>query len=134
MEVLTMAGYIKLEVEKLETQQINLKINAEIFEGFQRKCKIRNLQMCTVIEAFVRQYANDGYHLNEEDIIKWKNDNGDVSTLNTPVNKEVYNQFKNKVKENKLFVKHVISAFIEDYASNDYVLELKKVEEYGGGN
>jgi len=129
-----MAGYIKLEVEKLETQQINLKINAEIFEGFQRKCKIRNLQMCTVIEAFVRQYANDGYHLNEEDIIKWKNDNGDVSTLNTPVNKEVYNQFKNKVKENKLFVKHVISAFIEDYASNDYVLELKKVEEYGGGN
>lgn len=124
-----MAGYIKLEVEKLETQQINLKINAEIFEEFQKKCKMRNLQMCTVIEAFTRQYANGKYNLNEENIVKWKNDEGEMSTLNTPVNKEVYVKFKDKVKENKLFVKHVISAFIEDYANNDYVLELVRLDE-----
>ncbi len=122
-----MAGYIKLEVEKLETQQINLKINAEIFEEFQKKCKIRNLQMCTVIETFARQYANGGYNLNEENIAKWKGDNGETSTLNTPVNKDVYIAFKDKVKENKLFIKHVISAFIEDYAKNDYILELVQV-------
>lgn len=121
-----MAGYIKLEVEKPETQQINLKINAEIFEEFQKKCKIRNLQMCTVVETFARQYANNNYNLDEENIIKWKNDRGDASTLNTPINKEVYNKFKNKVKDDKLFVKHVISAFIEDYAKNDYVLEFVK--------
>lgn len=120
------AGYIKLEVEKLETQQINLKINAEIFEEFQKKCKIRNLQMCTVVETFARQYANEKYNLDKENIIKWKNDNGDTSTLNTPINKEVYLDFKAKVKDSGFFVKHVISAFIEDYAKNDYVLEFVK--------
>lgn len=124
-----MAGYIKLEVEKLETQQINLKINAEIFEEFQKKCKIRNLQMCTVIETFARQYANNKYELSKEDVFKWKMDDGETSTLNTPINKEVYIKFKDKVKDNGLFIKHVISAFIEDYANNDYVLEFVSVDE-----
>lgn len=124
-----MGGYIKLEVEKPKTQQINLKINAEIFKEFQKKCKIRNLQMCTVVETFARQYANDEFDLSEKNIIKWKNDNGEVSTLNTPINKDVYIQFKNKVKDNNLFVKHVISAFIEDYANNNYVLEFTQINE-----
>ena len=124
-----MGGYIKLEVEKPETQQINLKINARIFEEFQKKCKVRNLQMCTVIETFARQYANSNYDLSEKNITKWKNDDGETSTLNTPINKEVYTRFKNKVKDNKLFVKHVISAFIEDYALNDYILEFTKTKE-----
>jgi hypothetical protein len=124
-----MAGYIKLEVEKLETQQINLKINADIFEGFQKKCKMRNLQMCTVIETFARQYANNNYSLNKEDILKWKNDIGETSTLNTPINKEVYYKFKDKVKYNKYYVKHVISAFVEDYAENDYVLEFVQLKK-----
>lgn len=124
-----MAGYIKLEVEKLETQQVNLKINAEIFEEFQKKCKIRNLQMCTVVETFARQYANNNYNLDKKDIIKWKDDNTPTSTLNTPINKDVYLRFKDKVKDDGLFVKHVISAFIEDYAKNDYILEFVQTEE-----
>ena len=126
-----MAGHIKLDVEKLETQQVNLKINAEIFEEFQKKCKIQNLQMCTVIETFARQYANDEYDLKNEDIVKWKDNNEETSTLNTPINKEIYTKFKDKVKskDNKLFVKHVISAFIEDYAKNNYVLKFVKTNE-----
>lgn len=124
-----MGGYIKLEVEKQETQQINLKINAKIFEEFQKKCKVRNLQMCTVIETFARQYANNNYGLNKEDILKWKNDIGETSTLNTPINKEVYYKFKDKVKYNKYYVKHVISAFVEDYAENDYVLEFVRLKK-----
>ena len=127
-----MAGYIKLDVKKLETQQINLKINAEIFEEFQKKCKVRNLQMCTVIETFARQYANNNYTLSEGDVFKWKNDNGETSTLNTPINKKVYVKFKEKVKDDKLFVRHVISAFIEDYAKNDFVLEFVELKTQGG--
>ena len=124
-----MAGYIKLEVEKPETQQINLKVNAEIFEEFQKKCKIRNIQMCTIIETFARQYANNRYKLDKENIYKWKGDDSRTSTLNTPINKEVYCKFKNKVKDNNFFVKHVISAFIEDYAKNDYILEFIQTKE-----
>lgn len=121
-----MAGYIKVEVEKLETQQINTKINAEIFEEFQKRCKQQNIPMNVVFEAFCRQYANGRYHLNEDDILKWKNDNGESSILNTPVNKEVYVEFKHKVKTEGYFVKHILSAFIEDYGKNKLVFEIVK--------
>ena len=90
-----MAGFIKLSVEKFETQQINSKINAEIFEEFQKRCKQQNIPMNVVFEAFCRQYANGKYHLNEVDIMQWKNYNGKTSTLNTTVNKEVWEDLDN---------------------------------------
>jgi hypothetical protein len=101
-----------------------MKINSEIFKEFQKRCKERNLQMCTVIEAFCRQYANGRYYLNVDDIAKWKDNNAPTSTLNTPVNKEVYAKFKSVVKTRGFFVKSVLSAFIEDYAKSDLVMEF----------
>lgn len=121
-----MAGYIKVSVEKLETQTINTKINAEIFEEFQKRCKQQNIPMNVVFEAFCRQFTNGRYHLNEDDILKWKNDNGKTSILNTPVNKDVYAEFKHKVKTEGYFVKHILSAFIEDYGKNNMVFEIVK--------
>lgn len=120
-----MAGYIKVQVEKLETKPINTKVNSEVFEEFQKKCRERNLQMCTVIETFARQYANKRYDLKEEDILKWRDDTGETSVLSTPINKEVYNQFKDEAKANGYFVKHVLMAFIEDYANKDLIMEFK---------
>ena len=120
-----MAGYIKVKVEKLETKQINTQVNSEVFEEFQKKCRERNLQMCTVIETFARQYSKNRYKLNEEDILKWKSDLGKTSTLSTPINKEVYNQFKDEVKANGYFVKHILMAFIEEYANKDLIMEFR---------
>lgn len=119
-----MAGYLKVKVEKLEVQAINTKINSEILEEFQKKCKERNLQMCTVIETFARQYSDGKYHLSVENILKWKDNNGKTATLNTPINKEVYVKFKGAVKARGFFVKNVLSAFVEDYAKNDLVMEF----------
>lgn len=121
-----MAGYIKIEVEKFETQQINTKIPFEIFEEFQKRCKQQNIPMNVVMEAFCRQYANGRYRLNEKNIMEWKKYNGKTSTLNTPVNKEVYDEFKYKVKTEGYFVKHILSAFIEDYGKNNLCLEIVK--------
>lgn len=121
-----MAGHIKINVEKLEVQVINTKINSKIFEEFQKKLKQQNISMNVVIETFARQYANGRYDLNEEDILKWKDDNGEVSILNTPINKDVYYQFKYKVKAGGYFVRHILSAFIEDYGKSEIVLELIK--------
>lgn len=123
-----MAGHIKVQIEKFELQPINTKINSEIFERFQKKCKERNLQMCTVIETFARQYLNNRYVLEEANIIKWSDNNGKTSTLNTPINKVVYGRFKDKVKSDGHYIKHVLSAFIEDYITNDFVMELVKEE------
>ncbi len=121
-----MAGYIKVEVEKLEMKQINAAVNAIVFEQFQKKCRERNLQMCTVIETFARQYSKNQYRLDSQDILQWKRSMGETSILSTPINKEVYNKFKDKVKANGYFVKHVLMAFIEDYAKNNLILEFKQ--------
>jgi hypothetical protein len=119
-----MAGFIKIEVEKLETQQVNTEIPFEIFNEFQKRCKIQNIPMNVVFESFCRQYANGKYLLNEYDIMKWKNYDGKTSTLNTPINKQVYDAFKHKVKAEKYFVKHILSAFIEEYGLNELCFEI----------
>ena len=121
-----MAGYLKVDVEKFELQPVNTKIDSDIFEKFQIKCKERNLQMCTVIETFARQYVNNRYTLEESNIVKWSNGNGKTSTLNTPINKDVYYKFKDKVKADGHYIKHIISAFIEDYTKNDMIMEFVK--------
>lgn len=120
-----MAGFIKVDVEKLEAKQINTLVNAIVFEEFQKRCKERNVQMCTILETFIRQYANNRYKLDRENIHKWKKNFGKTATLSTPVNKEIYVKFKEKVKANGYFVKYILMAFIEDYANKEYVLEFR---------
>lgn len=118
-----MAGFIKVEAKKLPTKVLNMQINKDIFYEFKVKCKERNLPLNIVIEVFMRQYANRKYHLDREDILKWKEDNGETETLNSTFNKEVYNKFKDAVKYDGYFIKHVISAFVEDYVKNDLIME-----------
>lgn len=123
-----MAGFIKVDVDKLPTQSLNTQINKEIFYKFKVKCKQRGLPLNIVIEIFMNQYANKKYNLTERNILKWKEDNGDTETLNSTFNKEIYTKFKNVVKNDGYFVKHVVSAFIEDYVNNDLTMEFVKKE------
>lgn len=118
-----MAGFIKVEAKKLPTKALNMQINKDIFYKFKVKCKERNLPLNIVIEVFMRQYANRKYSLDRKDILKWKEDNGETETLNSTFNKEVYDKFKDVVKSDGLFIKHVITAFVEDYVKNDLIME-----------
>lgn len=119
-----MAGFIKVEAKKLPTKALNMQINKDIFYDFKVKCKERGYPLNIVIEVFMGQYANGKYNLEKENIIKWKEDDGETETLNSTFNKETYNNFKDAVKSNGFFVKHVISAFVEDYANNDLTMEF----------
>lgn len=121
-----MAGFIKVDVKKLPTQALNTQVNKEVFYNFKVKCKQKGLPLNIVIEVFMNQYANRRYELRETDIIKWKEDSGETETLNSTFNKEIYTRFKNVVKNDGYFVKHVISAFIEDYVNNDLTMEFLK--------
>ena len=121
-----MAGFIKVEVEKLPTQALNMQVNKDIFYDFKVKCKQRGLPLNVVIEVFMNQYANGKYPLDREDVIKWKEDCGKTETLNSTFNKETYNRFKATVKDNGFFVKHIVSAFIADYVENDLVMEFTR--------
>lgn len=122
--MIILAGFIKVEAKKLPTKALNMQINKEIFYDFKVKCKERGLPLNVVIEVFMRQYGNRKYPLERMDILRWKEDNGETETLNSTFNKEVYDKFKDVVKSDGYFIKHVISAFVEDYVKNDLIMEF----------
>ena len=126
-----MAGFIKVDVEKFPTQSLNMPVNKELFYHFKVKCKQRGFPLNVVVETFMNQYAHGRYPLDAENIVKWKNNDGEMETLNSTFNKEIYNNFKNVVKSNGYFIRHIVAAFIEDYVNNDLVMEYvtdKKAE------
>ena len=120
-----MAGFIKVKAKKMPTKALNMQINKKIFYEFKVKCKERGLPLNIAIEVFMRQYGNGRYHLDEENILKWKDDNGETETLNSTFNKDVYEKFKDTVKDNGYFIKHIIAAFVEDYVKNDLIMEYR---------
>ena len=125
-----MAGFIKgVEVDKVETTALNTKINKEVFDNFKVRCLELRYPMNVMLETFMRQYANGRYSLRDSDILKWKKYNGEVDTLNTTFNKEIYVDFKTVCKGNGFFVKHVITAFMEQFVNKELILEYVDVIE-----
>lgn len=124
-----MGGYIKRDVKRVETTALNQKVNKEVFDDFKDYCKELGYPMNVVLETFMRQYANGRFHLKKEDILKYKGDESDVDTLNTTFSKEIYTDFKYACKSNGYFVKHVVTAFMEKFASRDLIMEYVYVDE-----
>lgn len=125
-----MAGFIKgVEVEKVKTTALNTKVNKEVFDNFKVRCLELRYPMNVVLEIFMQQYANGRFNVNEDDILKWKKDDSEVDTLNTTFNKTIYVDFKSTCKGNGYFVKHVITAFMEKFASGNFILEYVEIAE-----
>ena len=124
-----MGGFIKRDVKRVETTALNQKVNKEVFDGFKDYCKELGYPMNVVLETFMQQYANGRFYIKNEDILKWKGDDADVDTLNTTFSKEIYTNFKFACKGNGYFVKHVITAFMERYASRELMMEFVSIDE-----
>lgn len=125
-----MAGFIKgVEAKKVETAALNTKINKEVFDNFKVCCLELRYPMNVMLEIFMQQYANGRFDLSADDILKWKKDDAEVDTLNTTFNKEIYLKFKSTCKGNGYFVKHVITAFMEQFASKEFMLEYASITE-----
>lgn len=125
-----MAGFIKgVKVDKVKTTALNTKVNKEVFDNFKICCLELRCPMNVVLEIFMNQYANGRFSLREKDILKWKKNDDDVDTLNTTFNKEIYLNFKHTCKGNGYFVKHVIMAFMEQFASGNFIMEFVDVAE-----
>lgn len=125
-----MAGFIKgVETEKVEITALNTKINKEVFNNFKICCLELRYPMNVMLEIFMQQYANGRFNLKEEDVLKWKKDDSEVDTLNTTFNKEIYQNFKSTCKGNGFFVKHIITAFMEQFSKRNFILEYIDVAE-----
>lgn len=124
-----MGGYIKRDVKRVETTPLNTKVNKEVFDAFKDCCKRQGYPLNVMLETFMRQYASGDFHLEDEDIMKFKNDGKEVDTLNTTFNKEIYLNFKSSCKTKGYFVKHVVAAFMEKYSERNLVLGYIDVTE-----
>jgi hypothetical protein len=116
-------------VSRAETKPLNTKVNKKAFDSFKDYCAYLGYPMNVVLETFMRQYANGRFKLDEKDILKFKNDGKEEDTLNTTFNKEIYLEFKTSCKSNGYFVKHVVAAFMEKFASRDFILEYANVAD-----
>lgn len=126
-----MGGFIKgVEAEKVKTTALNTKVNKEVFDNFKIRCIEMRYPMNVMLETFMQQYANGRFKLKEEDILKWKRDDYEVDTLNTTFNKKIYTDFKATCKGNGYFVKHVVMAFMENFASKNLILEYVDATEF----
>ena len=124
-----MGGYIKVDAKRVKTTALNTKINKEVFDNFKVCAKTLGYPMNVLLETFMLQYANERFDIKKEDILKWKKDKSEMDTLNTTFNKEIYLAFKSKCKDNNLFVKHVITAFMDNYSNEDYILEYINIKD-----
>ena len=120
---------VSSNVKRLETTALNTKVNKRVFEDFKDCCSELGYSMNVMLETFMRQYANDRFDLDNEDILKFKNDGEEVDTLNTTFNKEIYLDFKAACKGNGYFVKHVVTAFMEKFASREFILEYTNIAD-----
>ena len=120
---------VNSNAQRVETTALNTKVNKEVFDKFKDCCKEDGYPLNVMLETFMRQYTNGRFNINTKDILKFKNDKAEVDTLNTTFNKEIYLEFKSVCKSNGFFVKHVITAFMEHYATRSFVLEYTSVED-----
>lgn len=118
---------VNSNAKRVETTGLNTKVNKEVFDAFKDVCKEAGYPMNVTLETFMRQYANERFNLNDEDVLKWKGDNSEVDVLNTTFNKEIYLKFKATCKDNGFFVKHVVTAFMEKFASRNLIMEYVDV-------
>ncbi len=120
---------VSSNAQRVETTALNTKVNKEVFDNFKDCCKELGYPMNVMIETFMRQYANGRFNIKADDILRWKKDDSEVDTLNTTFNKEIYLNFKSACKGNGYFVKHVITAFMDEVVNRDYILEYTSVVE-----
>ena len=120
---------VSSNVPRAETTALNTKVNKEVFEAFKDCCSELGYPMNVMLETFMRQYTNGKFKLNKDDILKFKNDGKEVDALNTTFNKKIYTEFKAACKDNGYFLKHVVTAFMEKFASGNLILEYVNVAE-----
>lgn len=116
-------------VKRAATTALNTKVNKEVLTNFKDCCAYLGYPMNIPLETFMQQYANGRFEIDREDIMKWKYDDSEMDILNTTFNKEIYLLFKAKCKGDGYFVKHVVIAFMAEFAKKNLILEYVNIED-----
>ena len=118
---------VNSKVQREETSSLNTTVNKNILDNFRDSLGKYGYPMNMMLEIFMRQYIDGEIELSEDDVAKHKDSGAEEVTLATTINKEIYLSFKSICKDKDLYMKHVLTAFMEKYVDGGYVLEYVKV-------
>lgn len=123
-----MGGFIRSDVERVETKQISTTINKEVCEDFKDWCKIKGYPINVMIEIFMSQYVDGKFLIDLENAKIWNDKTKDKIVLNTTVDLKVFNDFKDCCKIIKYPINAMLTAFMKQFIDEEYVLEFRKVK------
>lgn len=120
---------VNSNVPRIDTFAFSTKVNKEVFKEFKDYLSKHGYPMNVILETFMQQYSNGRIKMNNEDVLKFKNDKTEVDVLSTTISVKNYSNFKDTCKSQKYYMKHVITAFMEKFSSGNYILEYVSIEE-----
>ncbi|MBQ8004077.1 MAG: hypothetical protein IJ299_03200 [Oscillospiraceae bacterium] len=124
-----MGKTVRSDTKPAETTNLGFEFKSETVKRFNAIIKKRRLPMYIVLETFMRQFCNGSFQLKETDILKFERDMKNTHMVHTMVNKEIYADFKRFCKYKNYPIRCVISAFLEKFSNENYVLELKSTSD-----
>lgn len=122
-----MGSPVRSNASRLPTAAFNQKINKGVYDAFKDRIKEQGYTLNGVIEPFMLQYANGRFHLNPDDVMKFKDTGADTERFSTTFNRKIYLKFKDACKLKDLPIRYVVTAFMEKYLTGNYVLEYTDV-------
>lgn len=124
-----MGRQLKSDVIPEETTNLAWNIKDAMAEKFYAILKRKRLPMYIILEAFMKQFCDGGFELEETQISKFNRNRENTRTIHTMANKRIYFRFKSVCEEKGYIIGSVMSAFVEKFVKEEYVLELKSVAD-----
>ncbi len=116
---------VNSKVQREKTSSLHMDINENVFTEFKDSLAKYGYPMNVMLEIFMRQYVLGRIRLKNENIQKFKYDNGKTALLRTPVNQKVRENYFNYCRERKLPTKVPIMAFMKEYAEGKFTPEFR---------
>lgn len=120
---------VNSKVQREKTSPLHMEVNEDVFTKFKDSLAKYGYPMNVMLEIFMRQYVLGRIQLENENILKFKSDNGKTALLRTPVNREVRENYFEYCNERNLPKKVPIMAFMKEYAEGEFTPEFRKTSE-----
>ena len=124
-----MGRQLKSDAKPEKTTNLAWNIKDAMVEEFYAVLKRKRLPLYIVLETFMQQFCDGGFKLEEAEITKFDRNRENTRTIHTMANKKIYFRFKSVCEEKGYVIGSVMSAFVEKFLKEEYVLELRSTAD-----
>ena len=124
-----MGRQLKSDVIPEETTNLAWNTKDAMAEKFYAIIKRKRLPLYIILETFMQQFCDGSFKLEEAAITKFDRNRENTRTIHTMANKKIYFRFKSVCEEKGYVIGSVLSAFVEKFLKEEYVLELRSTAD-----